>query len=60
MTCEYFALCDHEAAGYTWHPVLSYVPTCERCAARFDLELLTAAERDALDAEAEHDGMGAL
>jgi len=37
--CEYFALCVRPAAGVTAHPVLTWVPTCRECAARFDLEL---------------------
>lgn len=35
--CEYFLGCTNAAAGTTEHPVLPPVPTCERCAAIFDL-----------------------
>lgn len=29
--CEWFALCDHDAAMLRHHQVLGYVPICERC-----------------------------
>jgi hypothetical protein len=32
--CEWFALCDRPATGFTPHPVLGSVPTCDRCATR--------------------------
>lgn len=38
-TCEWFALCDHEAAGTLPHPALGPVPTCQRCADRFGATL---------------------
>jgi hypothetical protein len=37
--CEWFALCDHPAAGVVKHPVLGDVPTCERCASQHGLTL---------------------
>ena len=38
MTCEWFALCDHEAIGLVRHPAFpDGVPTCARCAERFDM-----------------------
>jgi hypothetical protein len=42
VQCEYFALCVRDAAGVVAHPVLTWVPTCERCAARFGLEVVEA------------------
>jgi hypothetical protein len=30
-TCEWFARCGRPATGTTLHPVLSAVPTCDRC-----------------------------
>jgi hypothetical protein len=44
-TCEWFALCDRPAAGVVHHPVLSPVPTCQRCADRLGLELDNEANR---------------
>lgn len=41
MTCEWFALCDRPAVGVAEHPVLQYVPICERCAIRFGIEVVT-------------------
>lgn len=41
-TCQYFALCENDAAGVTEHPVLEYVPTCQRCADMFGLEVIPA------------------
>jgi hypothetical protein len=43
--CEWFALCDREADGIVGHPVLGWVPTCQRCAAKLDLELRAFAIR---------------
>jgi hypothetical protein len=40
--CEYFALCTNPADGVTKHPVLGDVPTCQRCAGKFDLPLFPA------------------
>ena len=37
--CEYFAGCTRAAEGTVAHPILGQVPTCQRCADRFDLEL---------------------
>jgi hypothetical protein len=37
--CEWFALCDHPAAGVVKHPVLGDVPTCARCAQQHGLAL---------------------
>lgn len=38
-TCEWFALCDNEAAGVVKHPALGNVPTCRRCADRLGLKV---------------------
>ena len=35
--CEWFALCDHVAAGVVHHPILGNVPTCQRCADKLGL-----------------------
>jgi hypothetical protein len=40
VTCEWFALCDNEAAGVVSHPILGDVPTCERCAEKLGLVLV--------------------
>lgn len=37
--CEWFLLCTNPAAGFVEHPTLGPVPTCTRCATRFDLVL---------------------
>ena len=37
VSCEWFALCDHEAVWLVEHPALGEVPTCERCCKRFDM-----------------------
>jgi hypothetical protein len=39
ITCQWFAMCDHEAIGTTKHPVLGDVAICERCATKFGLEV---------------------
>ena len=39
LICEWFALCDNEAVGAAKHPILEYVPICQRCADKFDLEV---------------------
>ena len=39
--CEWFARCTNPADGVVDHPVLNLVPTCTRCATKFDLKLLT-------------------
>jgi len=38
--CAWFALCPSPAAGTVKHPVLGEVPTCQRCADRFELPLV--------------------
>lgn len=38
--CEWYALCDQEAAGTVDHPALGAVPTCHRCAKKHELELV--------------------
>lgn len=35
--CEWYALCANPAAGLVRHPVLTLVPTCERCKAKHDM-----------------------
>lgn len=42
VVCAWFALCDNEATGVVEHPVLEYVPTCQRCADKADLVLIPA------------------
>jgi hypothetical protein len=42
VLCEWFALCDHQAVGAASHPVLAWVPICQRCADRFGLEVFEA------------------
>lgn len=39
-TCEWFARCGNPAAGLVHHPVLGYVPTCQRCTDKLGLALL--------------------
>lgn len=34
-TCEWFAMCDREAATTRSHPVLGEVPICDRCDRKF-------------------------
>jgi hypothetical protein len=38
--CEWFARCPNPADGVVDHPVLGNVPTCQRCADRFELSLV--------------------
>lgn len=38
--CEWYALCPNPADGTVKHPVLGDVPTCQRCADRFELPLV--------------------
>jgi hypothetical protein len=40
MLCEWFALCDHEAVGYADHVIVGYVPICQRCADKLDIEIV--------------------
>lgn len=35
FACEWFALCENPADVALPHPVLTAVPTCNRCAARY-------------------------
>jgi hypothetical protein len=37
--CEWFLLCDRDAAGTVTHPILGEVPVCERCASALGLDL---------------------
>lgn len=34
--CEWFALCDRPAIALLEHPVLHFVPACERCRAKVE------------------------
>lgn len=34
VQCEWFAVCNNDATHYRNHPVLGYVPRCDRCKAR--------------------------
>jgi hypothetical protein len=38
--CQWFLLCDHDAVGTVPHPILGDVPTCQRCADKFDLPIV--------------------
>lgn len=38
--CRWYLLCDNAADGVVAHPILEYVPTCKRCAAKHDLDLI--------------------
>lgn len=42
--CEWYALCPNPADGVVAHAVLGEVPTCQRCADRFELALVPNAE----------------
>lgn len=42
VICEWFALCDNVAHGVVEHPVLGYVPICERCAEKCGLDVIPA------------------
>lgn len=44
--CQWFLLCDNPAAGVVVHPVLGFVPTCERCADRLGLSLVRETDND--------------
>lgn len=46
MRCEWFALCQAETQYVVAHPILGWVPTCSRCAKRFDLEQVFRITRD--------------
>lgn len=37
--CQYYVLCTNAVSGVVRHPVLGWVPTCERCAKRHGLIL---------------------
>jgi hypothetical protein len=39
-TCEWFAVCERDAAGKAFHPGLGWVPVCVPCASNLDLELV--------------------
>lgn len=47
--CQWFALCDNEAAGVVAHSILGHVPTCSSCADRLGLELIPATFEPARD-----------
>lgn len=40
--CMWFALCTNDSAGVVEHPLLGYVPTCQRCADAHDLTIMAA------------------
>jgi hypothetical protein len=42
VICQWFAACTREAHAVVTHPVLGYVPTCQACAEKLDLELIPA------------------
>jgi hypothetical protein len=42
--CHWFALCPNVATGVERHPILGFVPICERCADKLD-------RMDAMDAD---------
>jgi len=35
-TCQWYALCINEATTVIPHPILGDVPTCERCANKYE------------------------
>lgn len=39
MICQWYALCPNPATGVVEHPILAYVPTCQRCADKHDFVL---------------------
>lgn len=42
VICGWFALCENVAIGVVAHPVLEYVPVCQRCADKCGLEVIPA------------------
>lgn len=40
VTCQWYLLCENPATGAVSHPILGWVPTCQRCADRHNLELI--------------------
>lgn len=34
VSCEWFLRCDRDAVTLVPHPILTYVPTCDRCEGR--------------------------
>lgn len=39
--CQWYALCTNTAVGVVKHPILGNVPTCQRCADKHQLTLIT-------------------
>ncbi len=35
-TCEWFALCANDVVRAVLHPILGWVPTCERCIGKIE------------------------
>lgn len=42
VLCGWYVLCDRPAAGVVRHPVLEWLPVCQRCADSHGLELVPA------------------
>lgn len=39
--CEWYLLCTNKTNGFLWHPVLAWVPTCNRCANKHGRTVIT-------------------
>lgn len=37
ITCDWFAMCDHDAIGTIFHPILGDVAICERCLDKYPI-----------------------
>lgn len=44
MMCEWYAMCEREAAGATPHPALGDVPICQECADKHQLPVTVAVQ----------------
>ncbi len=41
IICQWYAMCDNTHDGFVWHPVLAFVPTCNRCANKHDMVIVS-------------------
>lgn len=41
--CEWMVLCFNPTANAANHPIIGLVPVCDRCATRFELEVVAMA-----------------